>query len=117
MTALPGIIVPPPASREIGRELAWVFAQAVGWVPANVSVAVLVNKTAEKLEYFGNDKGDHFAFCVDTGVPIETRYLGVKEDHRAAIGRLLGDRSGQLRRRGREEDWKVVTLTPSKSPW
>ena len=88
------------------------FAQGVGWVPVDVSVAVLFDKTAEKLEYFGRDKGDHLAFCVDTGVPIDTRYSGVKTITWLQSAAYWATGAGNFDGEVVEEDWKVFPAPP-----
>ncbi len=88
------------------------FAQGVGWVPVDVSSAVLWDKTAERLEYFGRDKGDHLAFCVDTGVPIDTRYFGVKTITWLQSACYWATGTGNFDGEVVEEDWKVVDVPP-----
>ena len=92
------------------------FAQGVGWVPVNVSMAVLFDKTTEKLEYFGNDKGDHLAFCVDTDVSIDTRYFGVKKITWLQSACFWATGPGNLDGDVDEEDWKVFALPPEHAP-
>jgi transglutaminase-like putative cysteine protease len=54
------------------------FARGVGWVPVDVSSAVLHDKSPQGLKYFGNDPGDFLAFHVDGKIDFDTRLFGVK---------------------------------------
>lgn len=83
------------------------FAQGVGWVPVDVAVAVNLDKTAEKLDYFGHDKGDHLAFCVDTDVSFDTRDLGVKRVTWFQSACYYATGAGSFDGEVVEEDWKV----------
>ena len=51
------------------------FAQGVGWVPVDLSSAVLHDRSPEGLRYFGNDSGDFVTFHVDSDMTVET-YFG-----------------------------------------
>jgi transglutaminase-like putative cysteine protease len=83
------------------------FAQGVGWVPVDLSSAILYDKSPEKLEYFGRDPGDHLAFCVDTGVPIDTHYFGVKTITWLQSACYWATGVGNFEGETEEEDWKV----------
>jgi len=54
------------------------FAQGVGWVPADLSSAVLHDPSPAKLEFFGNDRGDFLTFHLDNDLIIDTLHFGVK---------------------------------------
>lgn len=54
------------------------FARGIGWVPVDVSSAVLHDKSPQGLKFFGNDPGDFIAFHVDGNIEIDTRLFGVK---------------------------------------
>jgi hypothetical protein len=84
------------------------FAQDVGWVPVDLSSAILSDKTAEKLAYFGRDPGDHLAFCVDTDVPIDTRYFGVKRITWLQSACYWAKGAGNFDGESTSEDWKVT---------
>ncbi len=91
------------------------FAQGVGWVPVDLSSAILHDKTAEKLKYFGRDPGDHLAFAVDTDVLIDTRYFGVKTITWLQSACYWARGAGNFDGEKTEEDWKVVAV-PLPSP-
>ena len=84
------------------------FAQGVGWVPVDLSSAILSDKTAEKLDYFGRDPGDHLAFHVDTDVAIDTRYFGVKTITWVQSANYWATGAGSFDGETTEEDWKVL---------
>ncbi len=54
------------------------FAEGVGWVPVDLSSAVLHDRSPEKLRYFGNDPGDFLTWHLDTGLTVDTRHFGRK---------------------------------------
>ena len=54
------------------------FADGVGWVPVDCSSAVLHDRTAEKLRYFGNDPGDFLTLHVDPELKVDSVYFGTK---------------------------------------
>jgi transglutaminase-like putative cysteine protease len=54
------------------------FARGVGWVPVDVSSAILSDKSPQGLTYFGNDRGDFITFHVDGNLEIDTRLFGIK---------------------------------------
>jgi hypothetical protein len=54
------------------------FAQGVGWVPADPSSAVLHDRSADKLRYFGNDPGDFLTLHVDPDLTVDTVHFGIK---------------------------------------
>ncbi len=51
------------------------FTEGVGWVPADLSSAVLHDRSAERLRYFGDDPGGFVTLRLDTGLAFDTRYL------------------------------------------
>jgi transglutaminase-like putative cysteine protease len=54
------------------------FAQGVGWVPADVSSAVLHDKSSGKLAHFGNDQGDFLTLHLDSDLRLDTGAFGVR---------------------------------------
>ncbi|MBY0233163.1 MAG: transglutaminase-like domain-containing protein [Gemmataceae bacterium] len=54
------------------------FAEGVGWVPADVSQAVLHDRTPAGLRYFGQDEGDFIVFHVDADLELDTYRFGLK---------------------------------------
>lgn len=54
------------------------FAQGIGWVPVDLSSAVLHDKSAEKLAYFGNDPGDFLTLHLDNDLRLDTGAFGVR---------------------------------------
>lgn len=54
------------------------FAQGVGWVPVDLSSAILQDKSKAKLKYFANDPGDFLTLHLDTGVKFDTVHFGKK---------------------------------------
>ena len=56
------------------------YAQGVGWVPVDLSSAILHDRTRTKLRFFGNDPANFVTMHLDTGVEFETDLYG---DYRA----------------------------------
>jgi hypothetical protein len=54
------------------------FARGVGWVPVDVSSAILQDQSPEGLQFFGNDPGDFITFHVDGNLEIDTLLFGIK---------------------------------------
>jgi hypothetical protein len=54
------------------------FARGVGWVPVDVSSAILQDQSPEGVKFFGNDPGDFITFHVDGNLEIDTLLFGIK---------------------------------------
>jgi hypothetical protein len=54
------------------------YAQGVGWVPVDLSSAVLHDTSDAKLRYFGNDAGDFITWHLDTDLVFDTLHFGRK---------------------------------------
>ncbi|MCU0779846.1 MAG: transglutaminase domain-containing protein [Akkermansiaceae bacterium] len=54
------------------------FAQGVGWVPVDVSSAVLHDKSAAKSRFFGNDLGDFIILHFDHELSFDTGIFGLR---------------------------------------
>lgn len=54
------------------------FAQGVGWVPADLSSAVLHDTSPEKLHFFGHDRGDFLTWHIDSDITYDTVRFGTK---------------------------------------
>lgn len=52
------------------------FAEGVGWVPVDVSQAVLFDKSDEGLRFFGTDAGDFITFHVDPNLTVNAAPFG-----------------------------------------
>jgi hypothetical protein len=54
------------------------FAKDVGWIPADLSSAVLHDKSAEKLAFFGDDPGNFLTLHLDNDLRLDTGAFGVR---------------------------------------
>lgn len=54
------------------------FAEGLGWVPVDLSSAVVHDKTEEGLQYFGHDRGDFLTIHVDPEMEVDTIHFGRK---------------------------------------
>jgi transglutaminase-like putative cysteine protease len=52
------------------------FADGVGWVPVDLSSAVLYDKKPDGVEYFGHDRGDFFVMHVDPDLEVDSIHFG-----------------------------------------
>jgi hypothetical protein len=52
------------------------FADGVGWVPADLSSAVLHDKKPDGLTFFGNDPGDFLVQHLDESLEVDSIHFG-----------------------------------------
>lgn len=83
------------------------FAEGVGWVPLDLSSAVLYDRSPEGLKYFGSDPGDFIAFHTDTDFEIETKLFGRQAMHNLQEPAWWVSGKGDLKDIKIKEDWKV----------
>jgi hypothetical protein len=84
------------------------FARGVGWVPVDVSSAILHDKSPQGLKYFGNDPGDFIAFHVDGNLLVDTLLFGVKPLGNMQTTRWWIRGSGTLKDEKATEAWDVT---------
>lgn len=84
------------------------FAEGVGWVPADPSMALVYDRSREGLRYFGHEDGDFITMHVDPDVVLDTIYFGP-----SSVFCLNGGLptwvtgSGSARRMVVRQDWQV----------
>jgi hypothetical protein len=54
------------------------FAEGIGWIPIDMSLAVKDDKSEEGLAFFGVDKADFITFHVDPDMSLDTGLFGVE---------------------------------------
>ncbi|MHC5054232.1 MAG: transglutaminase-like domain-containing protein [Planctomycetota bacterium] len=86
------------------------FASGVGWVPADLSSAVVHDKSPGKLRYFGNDDGDFLTFHVDTDLELDTLHFGRKTVTYLQKAAYWATGSGDFEGAVVDEDWRVGPL-------
>jgi transglutaminase-like putative cysteine protease len=84
------------------------FARGVGWVPVDVSSAILHDKSPQGLKYFGNDPGDFVTFHVDGNLTVDTLLFGVKPLGNMQTTRWWIRGSGTLQDEKVTEAWDVT---------
>ena len=84
------------------------FAQGVGWVPADLSSAVLHDKTRKKLNYFGKDVGDFITLHHDTEISYDTVHFGIKTMDFLQKPAFWATGSGDFNGNSVKESWTVV---------
>jgi transglutaminase-like putative cysteine protease len=92
------------------------FAQGVGWVPVDLSSAVLHDQTSEKLRFFGDDPGDFVTFHLDTGLVFDTRRFGRKTYTLLQRPSYWVAGSGSMQGVVTREDWTVRSAGPFDPP-
>jgi transglutaminase-like putative cysteine protease len=88
------------------------FAEGVGWVPADLSSAVLHDRSAEKLRYFGDDPGDFVTLHLDTDLVFDTRYFGRKTYTLLQRPSYWVKGSGSMQGAVASEGWTVRSAGP-----
>jgi len=83
------------------------FADGVGWVPVDLSSAVLHDRTPEGLRYFGQDPGDFVVFHVDLDLVVDSVHFG-KNDVALMQGPMYWvTGGGNLDKMTTTSDWQV----------
>jgi transglutaminase-like putative cysteine protease len=86
------------------------FATGVGWVPADLSAAVVHDKSPEKLTYFGNDKGDFLTLHFDSDLSCDTGHFGVRGMNLSQRASYWASGTGTVRDAVITEQWEVEVL-------
>lgn len=83
------------------------YAQGVGWVPVDVSSAILHDRTEQRLQYFGNDPGNFITLHIDTQVKLDTVFFGEYETAFCQIPLYWFRGSGSIEDRELTQTWNV----------
>ena len=86
------------------------YARDVGWVPVDLSSAVVHDKTPEGLRYFGNDAGDFLTVHVDPDLKVDSPHFGVKSFPLLQSFHYFVDGAGKLDEVKFHREWTVETL-------
>ncbi len=86
------------------------FAEGVGWVPVDLSSAVLHDSTPDGLRYFGNDSGDSLAMHFDHDLVLDTIHFGHQSTPWLQGAAYWVSGGGTLDGLQTREDWKVKEL-------
>lgn len=86
------------------------FAAGIGWVPVDLSSAVLHDKTEEGLQYFGHDRGDFLTVHVDPEIEVDTIHFGRKSFNFMQGFHYYVTGSGKLDGETMKLDWQVEVL-------
>jgi transglutaminase-like putative cysteine protease len=84
------------------------FARGVGWVPVDLSSAILHDKSPQGLKFFGNDPGDFITFHVDGSLEIDTQRFGNKQVGHMQNLRWWIHGDGTLAGPTLDETWEVT---------
>ena len=85
------------------------FAEGVGWVPADLSSALLHDKSPEGLTYFGNDEGDFLVMHLDTNLVCDTIHFGRKTVAWLQAPSYWVNASGSFENAVTRERWSVTS--------
>jgi transglutaminase-like putative cysteine protease len=85
------------------------FAQGVGWVPVDVSSAVLHDKSTDKSRYFGNDSGDFIILHFDHELAFDTGLFGLRWQPLLQRAAYLAAGQGDFQDAAMREGWSVST--------
>ncbi len=84
------------------------FARGVGWVPVDVSSAILHDRSPQGLRFFGNDPGDFVTFHIDGNLQVDTLLFGVKPLGSLQTTRWWIRGAGNLKEEKVTESWNVT---------
>jgi transglutaminase-like putative cysteine protease len=93
-----------------GHVKAEFFAQGVGWVPADLSSAVVHDRSPEKLRYFGSDRGDFLTLHVDTDLVLDTVHFGSRSMTYLQNSAYWATGSGSFEGAIVTKDWRVTPV-------
>jgi transglutaminase-like putative cysteine protease len=88
-------------------------AHGVGWIPADLSSAVLHDPSEEKTEFFGKDRGDFITFHIDPELVLDTRNFGGKPHEFLQKASYWATGLGNFDRSSQTENW---TCEPINDP-
>jgi transglutaminase-like putative cysteine protease len=88
------------------------FAQGVGWVPVDLSSAILHDRSPGKLEYFGKDPGDFLTLHFDNDLALDTLYFGIRPMALLQRPSYWVRGSGTLDNAVIRESWNVTRRAP-----
>jgi transglutaminase-like putative cysteine protease len=91
-------------------------AAGVGWVPVDMSSAILHDRSPAGLRYFGNDPGDFIAFHVDPNLEVDTVYFGRESINNLQTPAYWVRGGGYLGDAETSESWQVKRLPPVRQP-
>jgi transglutaminase-like putative cysteine protease len=86
------------------------FAKGIGWVPVDLASAVLHDKSAQGLRFFGDDPGDFLTFHLDTDLDVDTIHFGRKMAHNLQNPAYWMTGKGSADKPVVTEEWKVKEL-------
>ena len=86
------------------------YAADVGWVPADLAVSILHDKSTEGLEHFGRDAGDFLTMHIDANFVLDTVTFGKQPVHNLQYPTFWVSGSGKLDRRKEKETWTVEVV-------
>ncbi len=89
------------------------FAHGLGWIPVDLSSAVLHDTSRDRLTFFGNDPGDFLTMHLDADVSFDTLHFGTKTIALMQKASYWATGVGNFDGVVTQEDWKV-SVEPSR---
>lgn len=90
------------------------YADEVGWVPLDLSSAILHDKSPEKLMFFGHDRGNFVVMHIDTGLDFDSGLFGKYRNAFLQIPVFWVRGTGSLKDKTTQEAWEVVTVSANR---
>lgn len=86
------------------------YASGVGWVPVDLSSAILDKKSKTGLKYFGNAGGNFFTQHLDPELGVKTRHFGHRIVHSLQQPAYMISGGGSMQDAKATIDWDVRTI-------
>ncbi len=83
------------------------FAANVGWVPVDLAVSLLHDKSKDGLEHFGHDDGDFLTMHIDPNLELDTVAFGRQSVHNLQNPPFWASGAGKMDKRKDTESWTV----------
>lgn len=83
------------------------FAREIGWVPVDVALGVLRDRSPGKLRYFGYDGGNFLTLHLDNDLKCDTLYMGLKTSALLQTASWWAIGTGDFNDVTVTEDWQV----------
>lgn len=83
------------------------FAENVGWVPVDMSSAILHDAGGDGMQYFGRDRGDFITMHLDPDIVVNTMHFGHKQTPWLQGVTFWVTGQGNLDKLSTEENWTV----------
>jgi len=91
------------------------FSDGVGWIPVDVSQAILNDKSTGGLRYFGVDRGDFITMHIDPNLVLDAFTFGRQPIHNMQVPAWWVTGKGSVKPSKTKEEWHVTTTGARKN--